>query len=122
MPTNYPTQLRTATPENATGQGGLPAALTLGDVFSLAVDPTPDRLYAGTDGGVYSIQQADSCIGDCDDSGDVRINELVTLVNIGLESAPPSAYPSGVLEGVAVDIALIIQAVNNGLVGCGRLS
>jgi hypothetical protein len=56
---------------------------------------------------------------DCDGSGDVRVNELVTLVNIGLGEASPSACPSGVPDGAAVDIALVIQAVESGLHGCG---
>ena len=31
----------------------------------------PGRLYAGTSTGVFSIQQSGSCVGDCDDDGDV---------------------------------------------------
>jgi hypothetical protein len=98
-----------------------PQLLPVRAVSALAIDPmTPSTLYAGTDGGgVFSIQQFDSCIGDCDDSGAVRINEIVTLVNIGLGDASTAACPHGVPDGAAVDIALIIQAVDNGLHGCG---
>ena len=49
----------------------------------------------------------------------MTIGELITLVNIALGSAQPSACAHGVPDGVAVDIALIIQAVNNALNGCG---
>ena len=52
------------------------------------------------------------------DSGAVRINELITLVSIDLGSGPSSACANGVPGGAAVDIALIIQAVNNALDGC----
>ena len=60
-----------------------------------------------------------SCVGDCDGSGDVSVNELITLANIALGNAPPSACPNGVPSGHAVDIALIVQAANNALIGCG---
>ena len=60
-----------------------------------------------------------SCVGDCDGNGDVTVNELITLVNIALGYAPPSACPNGVPSGRQVNIALIVQAVNNALYGCG---
>jgi photosystem II stability/assembly factor-like uncharacterized protein len=102
--------------------GALNAGLTVTEVNALAIDPiTPGILYAGTQGGgVFSIQQADACIGDCDDSGAVRVSELVTLVNIGLGEAPASMCPHGVPDGAAVDIGWIIAAVGNGLHGCGN--
>jgi hypothetical protein len=46
------------------------------------------------------------------------IGELITLVNIALGSAQPSACAHGVPDGAAVDIALLIRAVNNALSGC----
>jgi hypothetical protein len=57
------------------------------------------------------------CVGDCDGSGDVSINELISLVTIALGNAQSSACPHGVPSGAEVDIALIIQAVNNALNG-----
>jgi hypothetical protein len=59
-----------------------------------------------------------ACIGDCDRSGEATVDELITLVNIALGNAQPSACPDGVPSGTEVDIALIIQAVNNALNGC----
>lgn len=59
------------------------------------------------------------CVGDCDGNGQVTVDELLTLVNIALGNAPPSACPHGVPSGASVDVALIIQAVNNALNGCG---
>jgi hypothetical protein len=44
---------------------------------------------------------------------------LLTLVNIALVNAEPSACPHGVPSGAEVDIALIIQAVNQALNSCG---
>src|SRR5262245_32474421 len=60
----------------------------------------------------------DICVGDCDASGAVIINELVTLISIGVGNAQPSACPSGVPSSAEVDIAWIIRAVNNALTGC----
>src|SRR5205814_192038 len=58
------------------------------------------------------------CTGDCDDSGEVVVNELVTLVNIALGNAQPSACPHGIPSGADVNIALLVKAVNNALNGC----
>ena len=59
------------------------------------------------------------CVGDCDGSGEVPVNEVITLVDIALGNALPSACPHGVPSGAEVNVALIIQAVNNALNGCG---
>jgi CSLREA domain-containing protein len=60
-----------------------------------------------------------TCIGDCNNDHSVTVNELVTLVNIALGNAEPATCPNGVPADAEVDIALIIQAVNNTLDGCG---
>ena len=74
----------------------------------------------GTDGGgVLAIDQVGACVGDCDGGGSVTIDELITLVNIALGNAQPSACQHGVPSGAEVNVALIIQAVNNALNGCG---
>jgi hypothetical protein len=56
-----------------------------------------------------------ACAGDCDATGGVTVDEIVTLVSIALGEAQPSACPHGIPNGTEVDIALIIQAVNNAL-------
>jgi hypothetical protein len=50
----------------------------------------------------------------------VTVDEVITLVNIALGNAQPSACQDGVPSGAEVDIALIIQAVNSALNGCGN--
>jgi hypothetical protein len=50
----------------------------------------------------------------------VSIDEIITLVNLALGTVQPSACPHGIPSGAQVDIALIIQAVNNALNDCGR--
>jgi len=62
---------------------------------------------------------AGSCVGDCDGSGAVTVNELITLVNIDLGTAQSSTCSHGIPSGGSVDITLIIQAVDNALNGCG---
>jgi len=48
----------------------------------------------------------------------VNVNELITMVNIDLGTADASACPNGIPSGGNVDIALLIQAVNNALNAC----
>jgi photosystem II stability/assembly factor-like uncharacterized protein len=82
--------------------------------FGLVIDPTaPGRLYGASD-GVFSLEHAGFCVGDCDGSGDVTVDEIIALVNIALGNAQPSACPFGVLSA-AVDVALIVQAVSNAI-------
>jgi hypothetical protein len=58
------------------------------------------------------------CVGDCDGSGDVTIDELITMVNSALGSAQ-SACPDGDADGNGtIEITEIIAAVNNTLNGC----
>ena len=62
---------------------------------------------------------AGSCPGDCDGSGEVTINELITLVNIALGSAPLSACAAGDLDHDGmIAINELITAVNSALNGC----
>ena len=72
-------------------------------------------------GGLHAgAAQTTACVGDCNGDGEVTVNEIITMVNITLGSAPASACtaadPNG--DGV-VSIADIIAAVNNSLDGCG---
>jgi hypothetical protein len=93
--------------------------LTVG-VWALAIDPhTPSTLYAEAGGGVFSIQQVAVCTGDCDGSGAVGVNEIITLVNIALGTAQPSVCADGGLPiGGDVTIAVLVQAVNHALTSC----
>jgi hypothetical protein len=60
-----------------------------------------------------------TCAGDCDGSGAVAVNELVTLVNIALGSAEVATCLAGDANGDgAITIDEILTAVNNALNGC----
>ncbi len=67
---------------------------------------------------MFSIQQVSACFGDCNVSDHVTVNEVLTLVNIALGTAQQSACAGGLSGEVAVDVALIVQAVNNAMRGC----
>ncbi len=59
------------------------------------------------------------CVGDCDGSGDVTVNEIVTMVNITLGSVPLSACTAGDADHSGdITINEIIAAVNNALGTC----
>jgi hypothetical protein len=72
-----------------------------------ATDTVPAPSTTPTGGAVL--------VGDCSGRGSVSISDLITLVNIALGSQPASACPDGIPAGTTVDIALLIQAVNNAL-------
>lgn len=59
------------------------------------------------------------CVGDCSGDCRVTVNEIVTIVNIALGSAPLSAcaafFPD---DGHIPEIPDITQAINNALFGC----
>jgi len=48
----------------------------------------------------------------------VAVNDIIILVNIALGTAQPSACLRGVPSGTGVNVALIVQSVNNALNGC----
>ncbi len=87
---------------------------------NLTIDPLgPTTIYASTGGGIFSMQQVAGCAGDCSGFGAVAINDLITLVNIALGTAEPAVCAGGGLPvGGEVDVAVIIEAVNNALSGC----
>ena len=60
------------------------------------------------------------CVGDCDGSGDVTVNELITMVNIALGNTSLSACTAGDADdNGTIEINEIIAAVNKALNGCG---
>jgi hypothetical protein len=60
-----------------------------------------------------------ACVGDCDSSGEVTVDEIIVMVNISLEVAPLSGCTVGDANGDgAITVEEIIQAVNNALTSC----
>jgi hypothetical protein len=63
---------------------------------------------------------AGACPGDCDGSGDVTVNELVTMVNVALGNTPVSACTAGDANGDGeITVNEIVAGVNHALSGCG---
>ncbi len=70
--------------------------------------------------GLFTAAAADAqtCVGDCGSTGTVRINDLILGVNIVLDLQPTSAcLPFQNAQG-QVDMAQLIQGINNALRGC----
>ena len=60
-----------------------------------------------------------SCLGDCDGDGAVRINELLMMVNIALGDADVTACPAALVVGdETVEITALVGAVHAALNGC----
>jgi len=61
------------------------------------------------------------CVGDCDSSGTVTIDDLLTGVDVSLGISPLSACPSLDCSGSgSVTIDCLVDAVNAALSGCGH--
>lgn len=91
------------------------------DVTALAIAPEhPSTLYAGTRfSGVFVLQQAPFCGGDCSGDGRVTIDELIAGVTMALASRPVSRCPHCDDDGDGtVEIAELIRAVDHALLGC----
>lgn len=59
------------------------------------------------------------CVGDCNSSGDVTVNEIITLVNLALGNGSVSECLAGDADhSGTVTVNEIIVAVNNALAGC----
>src|SRR4029453_9462697 len=66
-----------------------------------------------------TVATAQSCPGDCDDSADVTVAELIVMVNIALGSAQVSDCSAGESDANGeISIAEITAAVNAALNGC----
>lgn len=99
LPTSTPTACPSATP-TATACPSSPTGTST---------PTPP---------VTPTSPPPVCVGDCNGDRQVLINELLTGVNIVLETMPVSACPAFRNSRGTVDVAQVIRAVNSALFGC----
>jgi hypothetical protein len=99
----------------------LPGTYLLSTDYADAFSPQGTQLpnTVGSEGFVVVSLVPLVCVGDCNDDGTVTIDEILTMVNIALGNADATACPNGIPSGTQVDVALILQAVNNALNGCG---
>jgi hypothetical protein len=80
----------------------------------MAVTPVVAEVGAG-----HLDADPPGCAGDCDHSGAVAVNELITGVNIALGTVAVESCPS--FDGdsdLAVTVSELITAINNALHGC----
>lgn len=71
-------------------------------------------------GAVVVLLIAAPCVGDCNRSGDVTVNELVTMVNVALGNTGRAECLAGDANNDStITVNEIITAVNNALNGCG---
>lgn len=87
--------------------------LALAALFGLGV--------TGSDLQVFAMVQPNvsACAGDCNDDGQVTVDEIITLVNIALGNAPVADCQAGDLNHDSqVTVDEILTAVNSALNGC----
>jgi len=69
--------------------------------------------------GTITVEAGNLCTGDCDRGGDVTVDEIITMVNIGLGSQDVENCLAGDSNGDGqVTVDEIVTAVNNALNGC----
>ncbi len=81
----------------------------------------PRKAGLHVDLGADEVQSAapPACVGDCDGSGEVTVDELVTMVNIALGITPLPTCSAGDADGSGnITVNEIIVAVNNALTAC----
>jgi hypothetical protein len=62
------------------------------------------------------------CAGDCDDTSDVTVNEIITLVNIALGGDVSGCRPGDTDHNNEITVDEILTAVNAALAGCSQLA
>jgi len=86
--------------------------LAMAPVGAVLPTPTPMPTPTPTSGSL-------ACVGDCSGSGEVSVNDLITMVNIALGSSPLSVCVAGDADKSGeITINEIIAAINNALNGC----
>jgi len=115
---------------NGTGMGTLRLGPDGDDRAQAVTFLGPDHLVVGGYSGVFGFRQFalaayettpehTACPGDCDGDGTVRVNDLITMVNVALGNAAVSACTAGDLnQDNMIVVAEIVAAVNTALNGC----
>jgi YVTN family beta-propeller protein len=94
------------------------STVTLTATPTLTPSPTSTPTLATASPTVTTTPES-SCVGDCDGSGEVTVDELVLAVHIALGSQDAAACPAIDIDrrtGVTVDV--LVRATHNALSGC----
>jgi hypothetical protein len=110
---------QTATPTATTGGGNTPTPTIIAPgtpTNTVAANTaTPTR----TQGTPLPTATPGRCVGDCDRNGQVRVNEMVTGVNIALERGQLSQCPSfDINNNLRVEVNELVSGVNSLVRGC----
>ena len=120
-PTTSPSSTVSSTPTR-TPTGTVSQTPTPTTTSTHSVTPTPSASATGTTTltpSPTSTTPAPLCVGDCDNSNSVAIDELVLIVNIALEQQPALACPAAdANQSGTATIDEILLAVNFALNGC----
>jgi hypothetical protein len=104
-----------STQAQCSGQGGQFVA----DAICNAPICIPVIFGAGTPTPTATPTNPSSCVGDCNDSQDVTVDELLSMVNIALGNADVSTCEAGdANHSTDITIDEILTAVNYALSGC----
>ena len=122
-PTDTPTHSPTATSTITSTSTDTPAPTSTPSAMPTGTaTPTATSAPSATPSAIATATPSPSpkpCAGDCDNSGDVTIEETVLLVNIALGTAPLARCQAGDRNGDGeITVDDILAAVNNALTGC----
>jgi len=100
LPSDTPTETATPVPSATATETSSPLPTETPTETPTAIPPPP-------------------CAGDCDDSGQVTVDEIVMMVNIALGDDVLASCRAGNIDGDGmITVDEIIVAVNNLLFGC----
>ena len=103
---------------NGNSNGDRASTTTL-DIEVANATPTPTATPLPPTPTITPTRAPVPCVGDCNASGDVAVNELITAVNIALGNAGIEICTDiDVNDSGAVEINELIAAVNAALSGC----
>jgi len=111
------TPLATNTP-GATASATRTEAATPAATDTATATRTPAPPTASATATATATTAAVSCIGDCNHSNEITVNELITGVSIALGSLPSSSCPAFACAHGEVDVSCLIAGVNAALNGC----
>ena len=97
------------------------ANLSIGDLAAIdqTADRPGDRSKVRFADGVLTVLEGNICPGDCDSNGTVEVAEVITSVNIALDSMPITACsPVDINQNNLVGIDELIGAVDKSLTNC----
>lgn len=115
-PTPSPTVVPSAPTATVTATAPIvPTATVTATTSGTPNTPTPTTSAATATATAPTAE----CVGDCDGSGEVAVNELVTMVNIALGQRPVADCLAGdPNDSGSIAIAELVTAVNRALRGC----